>query len=77
MSKRPVLKFKKPNLASATQPETKTANIHNAYLQNYPTSKCLVLMYRANTPETKTAKIQHAYIQNDDLNGVVVSNADY
>jgi hypothetical protein len=69
VSKRPIMKFKKPNLASANTPATKTAsfktaNIHNAYLLNYPTSKCPVLMYRDNTLETKTSKIQNAYIQN-------------
>jgi hypothetical protein len=39
VSKRPVMKFKKPNLASANILETKTASfktakIHNAYIQN-------------------------------------------
>jgi hypothetical protein len=28
------MKSKKPNLACASTPETKTAKIHNAYLQN-------------------------------------------
>jgi hypothetical protein len=34
VSKPPVMKSKNPNLASANTPETKTAKIHNAYLQN-------------------------------------------
>jgi hypothetical protein len=34
------MKSKKPNLASTSTPETKTAKIHNAYLQN---SQCQTL----------------------------------
>jgi hypothetical protein len=34
VSKCPVMKFKKPNSASANTPETKIAKIHNGHIQN-------------------------------------------
>jgi hypothetical protein len=45
VSKRPAMKFKKPNLTKNT-PETKTAKIHNTYIQNAQCQKAQFFLYR-------------------------------
>jgi hypothetical protein len=40
------MKFKKPNLASANTPETKTAKTHNAFIQNAQCQKAQFFVSR-------------------------------